>query len=52
LCPSGSDGPGSTYFAREGSVSYITIRDFTFLAARGIRLGNTFFDGQSTTVFR
>lgn len=52
LCPSGPDGPGSTWFAREGSVSSITVRDFSFLSASGIRLGNTFFDGQSTTAFR
>ncbi|KAG9052836.1 hypothetical protein FS842_009172 [Serendipita sp. 407] len=51
LCPSGEDGPGSTWFGREGSYNTIIIRNFQAMTARGIRLGNTFFDGQSTTVF-
>lgn len=51
LCPNGADGPGNTWFAREGSFTSITIRDFKALMARGIRLGNTFFDGQSTKTF-
>lgn len=52
LCPAGPDGPGNTWFAREGSISSITVRDFMSLAASGLRLGNTFFDGQSTKSFR
>ncbi|KAG8833639.1 hypothetical protein FRC18_003299 [Serendipita sp. 400] len=51
LCPSGEDGPGSTWFGREGSYNTIIIRNFQAMTARGIRLGNTFFDGQSTSVF-
>jgi hypothetical protein len=51
FCPSGADGPGSTWFAREGSYASIIVRDFQALTASGIRLGNTFFDGQSTTTF-
>lgn len=51
LCPAGADGPGSTWFAQEGFFSQITIRDYKALSASGIRLGNTFFDGQSTKTF-
>ena len=51
LCPRGADGPGNTWLAREGSFTSIIIRDFKALMARGIRLGNTFIDGQSTKTF-
>ncbi|KIM21794.1 hypothetical protein M408DRAFT_18316 [Serendipita vermifera MAFF 305830] len=51
FCPAGADGPGSTWFAQEGFFSQIIIRDFRALTASGIRLGNTFFDGQSTKTF-
>ncbi|KAG8829607.1 hypothetical protein FRC17_006318 [Serendipita sp. 399] len=51
LCPSGADGPGSSWFGREGSYNSIVIRNFRAMTASGIRLGNTFFDGQSTAVF-
>jgi hypothetical protein len=51
LCPAGPDGPGNTWFAQEGAVSSITVLDFMSLTASGLRLGNTFFDGQSTTTF-
>lgn len=52
LCPAGNDGPGNTWFARDGSKALITVRKFSFLSASGIRLGNTFLDGRGTTGFR
>jgi hypothetical protein len=51
FCPSGPDGPGSTWFAGEGYFSQIIIQDFRALTASGIRLGNTFFDNRSTKTF-
>ncbi|CCM00402.1 uncharacterized protein FIBRA_02432 [Fibroporia radiculosa] len=51
LCPSGSDGPGHTWFAEDGDAAVITVRAFSLLSARGIRLGNTFLDGRGTTGF-
>ncbi|KAI0645397.1 cortical protein marker for cell polarity-domain-containing protein [Trametes meyenii] len=51
LCPSGADGPGNTWLAPDGNKAVITVRKFAFLTARGIRLGNTFLNGRSTTGF-
>ncbi|TBU29554.1 cortical protein marker for cell polarity-domain-containing protein [Dichomitus squalens] len=51
LCPAGSDGPGNTWFAADGTKAVITVRKFSFLTARGIRIGNTFLDGRGTTAF-
>ncbi|EJD03004.1 uncharacterized protein FOMMEDRAFT_134152 [Fomitiporia mediterranea MF3/22] len=51
LCPSGDDGPGSTWFAADGSTAVITVRVFKDLNARGIRLGNTFLSDHGTTEF-
>ncbi|CAL1703749.1 unnamed protein product [Somion occarium] len=51
LCPAGEDGPGNTWFARDGSSPIITVRKFSFLSASGIRIGNTFLDGRGTTAF-
>jgi len=51
FCPSGPDGPGSTWLAEDGFFSQIIIRDFRALTASGIRLGNTFFDNRSTKTF-
>lgn len=52
LCPAGADGPGNTWFARDGAKAVITVRKFSFLTANGIRLGNTFLNGRGTTGFR
>lgn len=52
LCPSGNDGPGSSWFAEDGSTAVITVRAFSFISASGIRLGNTFQDNRGTTSFR
>ena len=52
LCPSGSDGPGNTWLAQDGSQATITIRDFMQLDALGIRLGNTDQEGRGTVEFR
>lgn len=52
LCPSGSDGPGFTWFAQDDQVATIIVRAYSLLNARGIRLGNTFLDGRGTTGFR
>ncbi|PCH43711.1 hypothetical protein WOLCODRAFT_153770 [Wolfiporia cocos MD-104 SS10] len=51
LCPAGPDGPGDTWFAADGNEAVITVRAFSLLNARGIRLGNTFLDGRGTTGF-
>ena len=52
LCPSGSDGPGNTWLAADGNSAQITVRTFQSTSATGIRLGNTFLNGQGTTGFR
>ncbi|TFK75289.1 hypothetical protein BDN72DRAFT_885763 [Pluteus cervinus] len=51
LCPSGSDGPGNTWFGADNTGSTITIRKFSFIAANGVRLGNTFQANHGTTGF-
>ncbi|KAH8119371.1 cortical protein marker for cell polarity-domain-containing protein [Phellopilus nigrolimitatus] len=51
LCPSGSDGPGSTWLAADGFQAVITVREFAQLSANGIRLGNTFQSNHGTTGF-
>ncbi|TFK94604.1 hypothetical protein K466DRAFT_571727 [Polyporus arcularius HHB13444] len=51
LCPAGADGPGNTWFARDGSSAVITVRKFSYLTANGIRIGNTFLNGRGTTAF-
>ncbi|KAI6000478.1 cortical protein marker for cell polarity-domain-containing protein [Pisolithus albus] len=51
LCPTGSDGPGNTWLAQDGSSALITILTFSSISAYGIRLGNTFIDGYGTTGF-
>ncbi|KAJ3820470.1 cortical protein marker for cell polarity-domain-containing protein [Lentinula raphanica] len=51
LCPAGSDGPGNTWFAGDGNQAVITVRDFSFLQASGVRLGNTFQSNHGTTGF-
>lgn len=52
LCPTGSDGPGNSWFAADGSTTQVTVRDFADLNAMGIRLGNTFQSNHGTTGFR
>ncbi|KAJ3999992.1 cortical protein marker for cell polarity-domain-containing protein [Lentinula boryana] len=51
LCPSGSDGPGNSWFAGNGNQAVITVRDFSSLQASGVRLGNTFQSNHGTTGF-
>ncbi|KAJ7594821.1 cortical protein marker for cell polarity-domain-containing protein [Mycena floridula] len=51
LCPAGADGPGNTWFARDGAVATVTVRAFSFISANGIRLGNTFLPNHGTTGF-
>ncbi|EAU91377.1 hypothetical protein CC1G_07412 [Coprinopsis cinerea okayama7 len=53
LCPvAEDDGPGNTWFAQDGTTAVITLRAFEFIAANGIRLGNTFISNRGTTEFR
>ena len=52
LCPAGPDGVGNTWFAEDGFKAVVTIRTNKQLSATGLRLGNTFFSGQSTTTFK
>ncbi|KZT63770.1 hypothetical protein DAEQUDRAFT_679788 [Daedalea quercina L-15889] len=51
LCPAGADGSGNTWLAADGQTAVVTVRAFSALSARGIRLGNTFVDGRGTTGF-
>ncbi|KAF6760017.1 cortical protein marker for cell polarity-domain-containing protein [Ephemerocybe angulata] len=51
LCPAGSDGPGNSWFAGDGSEALITIRTFSFMSVSGVRLGNTFQSNHGTTSF-
>ncbi|KAF7428381.1 hypothetical protein PC9H_007604 [Pleurotus ostreatus] len=51
LCPTGPDGPGTSWFGEDGTTAQITVRTFASIAASGIRLGNTFLDGRGTTGF-
>ncbi|KAJ3794740.1 cortical protein marker for cell polarity-domain-containing protein [Lentinula aff. detonsa] len=51
LCPSGSDGPGNSWFAGDGNQAVITVRDFSSLQASGVRLGNTFQSNHGTVGF-
>ena len=52
LCPAGPDGVGNTWFAEDNFQSIVTIRTNKQLSASGLRLGNTFFNGRSTTTFK
>ncbi|KAF7321403.1 SH3 domain-containing protein [Mycena kentingensis (nom. inval.)] len=51
LCPAGDDGPGNTWFGADGTTSVISINTHTFIAASGLRLGNTFQPNHGTTGF-
>jgi hypothetical protein len=51
LCPSGADGPGSSWLAADGSTPLITVRTFSSISANGVRLGNTFQPDHGTTSF-
>ncbi|KAI0048302.1 hypothetical protein FA95DRAFT_1491100 [Auriscalpium vulgare] len=51
LCPTGNDGPGQTWLAGDGDPAQITARLFQSVSASGVRLGNTFVNGRSTTTF-
>lgn len=52
LCPTGGDGPGSTWLSADGDVTQLTLRTNKFNNARGVRLGNTFISNHGTKVFR
>lgn len=52
LCPTGPDGPGSSWFAVDNGIPLLTVRAFSFISARGVRLGNTFQPNHGTTSFR
>jgi len=52
FCPAGPDGVGNTWFAQDGFKAIVTIRTNKQLSASGLRLGNTFFNGRSTTTFK
>jgi hypothetical protein len=52
LCPAGPDGVGNTWLAQDDFQAVLTVRTQKQLTASGLRLGNTFFDGQSTTTFK
>ncbi|KAF8210076.1 cortical protein marker for cell polarity-domain-containing protein [Mycena galopus ATCC 62051] len=51
LCPSGADGPQTSWFSTDGTGSVITINTLRFNSVNGIRLGNTFQPDHGTTGF-
>ncbi|KAJ7262315.1 cortical protein marker for cell polarity-domain-containing protein [Mycena haematopus] len=51
LCPSGPDGPKTSWFGTDGTGSVITINTLHFNSVNGIRLGNTFQPDHGTTGF-
>ena len=52
LCPAGPDGSGNTWFGQDNTESVVSIRTFSFIPGRGLRLGNTFQPNRGTTAFR
>ncbi|KAF7362018.1 SH3 domain-containing protein [Mycena venus] len=51
LCPSGPDGPKTSWFGTDGTAAVITINTLSFNSVNGIRLGNTFQPNHGTTGF-
>jgi hypothetical protein len=52
FCPKGADGVGTSWLMVDGTVGSFIVRFYRPLAVRGIRIGNTFFEGRGTANFR
>lgn len=51
FCPKREDGIGSSWLLIDGAVGFYIVRLYRELNVRGIRLGNTFFEGRGTRNF-
>jgi len=51
FCPKREDGVGSSWLLIDGAVGFYIVRLYRELNVRGIRLGNTFFEGRGTRNF-
>ncbi|KAK4057194.1 hypothetical protein OIO90_001689 [Microbotryomycetes sp. JL221] len=52
FCPRRQDGPGASWLLVDGSVGSFIARMYRPLRVRGIRLGNTFWQGRGTRNFK
>lgn len=51
FCPKGDDGVGTSWLLVDGAVGFFIVRLYRELNVRGIRLGNTFYEGRGTKNF-
>ncbi|GAA5897776.1 Rax2p [Sporobolomyces salmoneus] len=51
FCPKKEDGIGSSWLLVDGAVGFFIVRLYRELNVRGIRLGNTFYEGRGTRNF-
>lgn len=51
FCPAAADGPGDSWLLTDGSQGLFNVELYRPLLVRGIRLGNTFYQGRGTTNF-
>lgn len=51
FCPSGADGPSTSWLLQDGATGSFITRLYRPLNVRGIRLGNTFYGGRGTSNF-
>jgi hypothetical protein len=51
FCPKGEDGVGTSWLLIDGAVGFFIVRLYRELNVRGLRLGNTFYEGRGTRNF-
>ncbi|GAA5977101.1 hypothetical protein JCM5350_003219 [Sporobolomyces pararoseus] len=51
FCPKGEDGIGTSWLLVDGAVGFFIVRLYRELNVRGLRLGNTFYEGRGTKNF-
>ena len=51
FCPRGDDGVGTSWLLTDGAAGFFIARMYRELNVRGIRLGNTFYEGRGTRNF-
>ncbi|GAA5854870.1 hypothetical protein JCM9279_005545 [Rhodotorula babjevae] len=51
FCPRGDDGVGTSWLLTDGAAGFFIARMYRELNVRGIRLGNTFYEGRGTQNF-
>ncbi|SCV69677.1 BQ2448_1071 [Microbotryum intermedium] len=51
FCPRHGDGVGASWLLVDGTVGFFIVRTYKPLQARGVRLGNTFYEGRGTKTF-